>query len=67
MILINIDEFHIYNELYGLKIGDIILQDFTKNLQIFLKSSNYELYRMSGDEFVLFEKIKVYKFWTWIF
>jgi len=59
MILINIDDFHIYNELYGLHVGDIILKKFAENLQYFIKNSSYELYRMSGDEFVLFEIVEM--------
>ena len=57
MILINIDEFHIYNELYGLDIGDEILVKFAQNLQNFSSNYTYELYRMGGDEFVLYEKV----------
>ncbi len=56
LILINIDEFHIYNEIYGLHIGDTILVKFAKLLEVFNKSKKYHLYRMSGDEFVFFEK-----------
>jgi len=58
MILINIDEFHVYNEIYGLEVGDIILKKFAENLQYFIKGSAYELYRMSGDEFVLYEVVE---------
>ncbi len=55
MILINIDGFHIYNEIYGLHVGDVLLQHFAKKLDKFIDGTNYELYRMSGDEFVLLE------------
>jgi len=58
MILINIDSFHIYNEIYGLSTGDTILKKFAQQLKEFAKSSPYELYRMSGDEFVLFEVVE---------
>ncbi|MEN8304356.1 MAG: EAL domain-containing protein, partial [Campylobacterota bacterium] len=58
MILINIDDFHIYNEIYGLDVGDKILSAFAKQLDIFNSKLSYHLYRMSGDEFVLFEKVK---------
>jgi len=59
MILINIDEFHIYNELYGLHVGDILLQQFAKKLEAFRNGTSYELYRMSGDEFVFLEITKI--------
>jgi diguanylate cyclase (GGDEF)-like protein len=55
MILLNIDEFHVYNEIYGLGIGNQILQAFASNIQTFCQGLSYELFRMSGDEFILFE------------
>jgi diguanylate cyclase (GGDEF)-like protein len=55
MILVNIDEFHVYNEIYGLKVGDAILSEFSKILQTYNAQKDYKLYRISGDEFVLFE------------
>lgn len=58
MILINIDDFHIYNEIYGLDVGDEILIAFAKQLEIFNSDLSYKLFRMSGDEFILFEKVK---------
>jgi len=58
-ILVNIDEFHVYNEIYGLHIGDRILEKFAKVLKAFSESKNYELYRMSGDEFVIFETTNI--------
>ena len=57
MILIDIDEFHIYNELYGLVIGDVILVEFSKILNKFADMRNYKVFRMSGDEFVLYEEV----------
>lgn len=59
MILIDIDEFHVYNELYGLPVGDEILHKFADNLKKFSKDYSYELYRMSGDQFVLYEIVKM--------
>lgn len=59
MMLINIDEFHIYNELYGLDVGDKILLKFAQQLEDFNSTYPYKLYRMSGDEFILFEKADV--------
>jgi len=59
MLLINIDEFHIYNELYGLHVGDVILKHFAEKLEIFVEGTSYELYRMSGDEFVFLEVTEI--------
>jgi len=58
IILIDIDEFHIFNELYGLSVGDEILFRFVNNLKKFCKEHPYELFRMSGDQFVLYENVK---------
>lgn len=57
MILINIDQFHIYNELYGLEKGNSILASFAKSLKLFNEPLGYKIYRISGDEFVFFEKV----------
>ena len=53
--LINIDSFHIYNELYGMNIGNEILIEFAVLLKEFALKNNLAVYRVSGDEFVLFE------------
>lgn len=55
LILLNINEFRLYNELYGLHSGDMILNKFAMNLKNFCDKYNYDLYRMGGDEFVLFD------------
>jgi diguanylate cyclase (GGDEF)-like protein len=60
VVLINIDEFHIYNEIYGLEVGDKILYQFAVLLQSYVeKKKYYDLYRLSGDEFVLYESVHV--------
>ncbi|MEA1983266.1 MAG: EAL domain-containing protein [Campylobacterota bacterium] len=59
MILINIDKFHIYNEIYGLDIGDEILRIFAKRLESFNSQKGYDVYRVSGDEFAFFEKVNI--------
>jgi len=59
VLLINIDKFHIYNELYGFEIGDLLLQNFAKILKYFAEKNSYDLFRMSGDEFVLLKITKI--------
>ena len=56
IILVNIDSFRVYNELYGVSVGNEILKEFAKVLQQSVKQNNYDIYRTSGDEFALFEK-----------
>ena len=55
LFLIDIDSLRTYNELYGVDVGNKILQQFAKLLEDYVKSSDYKVYRVSGDEFALFE------------
>ncbi len=57
LILINIDNFRVYNELYGISIGNEILQKFAKNLIQYNQNRGYTLYRTAGDEFVMYKQI----------
>jgi diguanylate cyclase (GGDEF)-like protein len=57
LILINIDEFRTYNELYGINVGNEILQKFAKNLILYNQNKDYKLYRVAGDEFVLYKQV----------
>lgn len=56
LILINIDGFRTYNELYGISIGNDILQQFAKNIISYNQNRNYKIYRTAGDEFVLYKQ-----------
>jgi diguanylate cyclase (GGDEF)-like protein len=53
VIVISIDSFQLYTELYGLEIGNNILIDFAKLLKSHLEDKDYVLYRLSQDKFVL--------------
>jgi len=55
LFLLNIDSFGVYNEIYGIEVGNEILVEFTKVLQVYADKYDYGLYRISGDEFVLYE------------
>ena len=61
LIIINIDDFKEINDLFGHKIGDKILQDFTKKLKSLITTNNPKLYRLSGDEFALLFKSSMSK------
>ncbi len=54
IILLNIDDFTIYNELYGMEVGNDILVAFAHKLADFAPRMQYDAYRVSGDEFVLY-------------
>ncbi|PHR58554.1 MAG: REC domain-containing phosphodiesterase [Arcobacter sp.] len=58
LILMDIDGFEQYNELYGMSAGNKILRTFTKYLQEFNHSRDYGLYRVYGDGFVLYKSIQ---------
>ena len=54
LILINIDRFSQINDLFGEKFGNKVLIVFSKLLQENLQAhQNCEVYRLSGDEFVI--------------
>jgi diguanylate cyclase (GGDEF)-like protein len=54
LILMNIDRFSQINDLFGEKFGNKVLIAFSKLLQENLKAhENCEVYRLSGDEFVI--------------
>ena len=52
LAIIDIDRFKDLNDSYGIKLGDEILKKFAKELLKF-KSSNLNIYRISGDMFAL--------------
>ena len=54
LILIDIDDFHSINELFGTNDGDEILKSFAKLLKEYTQTKHYDIYRISGDQFVLF-------------
>jgi diguanylate cyclase (GGDEF)-like protein len=55
VFLLNIDAFGLYNELYGIEVGNDILVTFSHTLENFAKELGYTCFRVSGDEFALFE------------
>lgn len=55
LILIDIDNFKHYNEFYGVELGNAILIEFSKLIEHFAKQRGYALYRIAGDEFILFD------------
>lgn len=53
VILINIDRFSEYNQVYGLNIGNEILKQTSEFLKTYNRDKEYKLYRINADEFVL--------------
>ncbi|WP_373070453.1 EAL domain-containing protein [Sulfurimonas sp.] len=51
LILMNIKEFSLINELYGISIGNDVLVSISKELTEFAKKYSLKLYRISSDEF----------------
>ena len=58
LFLLNIDSFGLYNELYGINVGNDILIAFSKSLQQYVDKNHCALYRISGDEFIIYKKSK---------
>ncbi len=53
LFVVDIDEFHNYNDLYGMPVGNQILKKTADFLRDFAKERSYEVYRIYGDHFVL--------------
>jgi len=54
LFIINIDRFKYYNDLYGIEVGDYILQDVAKKITyIFPKQYNPKFYRLGADDFAV--------------
>ncbi len=51
LILMNIKEFSLINELYGIKAGNEVLIEISKELSKFAKKYSMKVYRISSDEF----------------
>ncbi len=58
IILIDIDKFQDYNELYGLDVGNGVLKEFADFLQKYADKYNYEAYHVYTDGFFLRSKDK---------
>jgi len=55
VILIDIDRFKIINEFYGDAIGTFVLKEFSKFLLSYVDDKDFELFRLSADEFILLQ------------
>jgi diguanylate cyclase (GGDEF)-like protein len=53
VILIDIDSFHNYNELYGMEVGNSVLKDLSSFIQSTKIGKRYTMYRTYGDQFLL--------------
>jgi len=59
LIIIDINNFKSVNNLYGLKVGDDLLNSFGKTIRAKI-SSDYRVYRIGGNQFGLLNKHKLY-------
>jgi len=57
LILIDIDGFEKFNELYGIPAGNQILSETAKHLRDFNHAREYNLYRVYGDGFVFHQNL----------
>ncbi|MEN8303451.1 MAG: EAL domain-containing protein [Campylobacterota bacterium] len=58
LLIIDIDKFKIINEIYGVSVGSMVLKEFANFLLEFSKNSTYQIYRLSGDEYILFDNVE---------
>ena len=52
IVTIDLDDFKLYNDIYGHDVGDIVLQKVVETIQSCIRRNDY-LVRYGGDEFVL--------------
>ncbi len=66
VLLLNIDNFRETNDLYGHEIGDKILQEVAKSIEMIIGNYSLHLYKMHSDEYALAltQYIKVEEFNT---
>ena len=53
VLLLNIDNFRETNDLYGHEIGDKILQEVAKSIEVIIENYSLNLYKMHSDEYAL--------------
>lgn len=56
--IIDIEKFHVVNDLYGYQIGNYILKEFGSFLQYFAQKYGRQVYRISGDQFAMIKEEK---------
>lgn len=57
LILLDIDNLEYINNLYGRDTGNQVIIDFSKLIKKFADDNVYEIYHISGDQFVLLEQV----------
>ena len=58
LFMIDINKFKLINEIYGTQIGSLVLKEFAKFLQKFTANKNYKTYRLSADEFIIWDDVE---------
>lgn len=57
IILLDITMFRTLNELYGVEVGNDVLHAFASVLRSFARNKDFDVYRISGDEFVFLREM----------
>ncbi len=57
IIILDINMFRTFNELYGVEVGNEVLNAFASFLRHFAKDKDFQVYRIAGDEFVFFKDV----------
>nr|MBL0707479.1 EAL domain-containing protein [Sulfurimonas sp.] len=58
IFIADINKFKTINEIYGSEIGSLVLKQFASFLLKFAQNTSYKVYRLSGDEFLLRDKVQ---------
>ena len=57
VMIVDINKFKLINEIYGADVGTLVLKKFANFLASFSQERNYKAYRLSGDEFLLRDRL----------
>ena len=57
LFMLDINKFKLINEIYGSKVGSRVLKEFALFLMKFAQRRNYRVYRLSSDEFILWDNV----------
>lgn len=57
VFLVDINNFQVINEIYGLSTGSLVLKKFAEFLNEFTQNSSYKIYHLSADEFAVIDHV----------
>ena len=59
LAIFNVNRFQVVNDLYGNRVGDLLIIEITRAVSLFIKDSGLTLYKLHADEFALVGSYKI--------